>query len=205
LATSQGGTALLGEGHIQYWFNDLFGWQNNYLSKQRWGMSAKYFTSLGDIPADDGAGGTEDVPLQSTEVDLRYRFNQGLWGRDETVGAILAYEALTIGEQKANKIGAGLFWARSMPRGIDKFLNHVSFLNHPKYVDMEFIQFFSSTDSGTTMGSDFLVNFHGKVMWTNNFFGEAGFGLKNYNFTNSDETGAKLTTFYGTLGLGLDF
>lgn len=205
LSTTSGGSTFIGELHLQCWFNDIFGWQNNYLSKQRWGVSAKYFTTLADVDAQKEGGGTEKVSLSSTEVDLRYRFAQGLWERDETVGAIVAYEALSVGEQKANKIGAGLFWARSMPKTIDNWLNKFSFLNKPKYVDMEYIQFFGSTDSGTTMGSDFLLNFHGKILFTNTFFGELGFGLKKYDFTKADASGASLSSFYGTVGVGVDF
>jgi hypothetical protein len=205
LSTTSGGSTFIGELHLQYWFNDLFGWQNNYLSKQRWGVSAKYFSTLADVDAQKEGGGTEKVSLSSTEVDLRYRLAQGLWERDETVGAIVAYEALSVGDQKANKIGAGLFWARSMPKTLDNWLNKFSFLNHPKYVDMEYIQFFSSTDSGTKMGGDFLLNFHGKILFTNTFFGELGFGLKKYDFTKADLSGASLSSFYGTVGVGVDF
>ncbi|WP_413582736.1 hypothetical protein [Bdellovibrio sp. HCB288] len=205
ISTTQGGSTFVGEVHLQYWFNDLFDWQNRYLSKQRWGVSAKYFTSLADVTATKENDETEKVSLNSTEVDLRYRFSQGLWERDETVGAIFAYEALTIGEQKANKMGAGLFWARSMPKAFDDLLNYIPFMKYPKFVDMEYIQFFGSTDSGTKMGNDFLLNFHGKVLWTNNFFGELGFGVKKYDFTNADESGATLSTFYGTVGLGVNF
>ncbi|WP_413558849.1 hypothetical protein [Bdellovibrio sp. HCB209] len=205
LSTANGGSTFIGELHLQYWFNDVFGWQNNYLSKQRWGVSAKYFTTFADVSAQKENGTTEKVNLNSTEVDLRYRFAQGLWERDETVGAIAAYETLTVGSQSANKMGAGLFWARSMPKTFDKWLNKISFLNYPKYVDMEYIQFFGSTDSGTKMGNDFLLNFHGKILWTNNFFGELGFGLKKYDFTKEDESGASLSSFYGTVGVGVDF
>ncbi|MFM6929433.1 MAG: hypothetical protein ACKOX6_13275 [Bdellovibrio sp.] len=205
LATSSGQTALLGEAHISYWFNDLFGWQNDYLSKQRWGMSLKYFTTFQKLPANDGMGGTEDVNMNSTQFDVRYRLQQGLWGRDETVGLLGSYEALSIGDQKANKLGAGVFWARSMPKVFDDLMNKISWLNHPKYVDMEYIQFFGSTDSGTSVGSDFIINFHGKIMYAKNFFAEAGFGLKNYNFTKPDDTVVKLSTLYGTLGVGLEF
>ena len=168
-------------------------------------MSLKYFTTFQKLPANNGVGGTEDVNMNSTQVDVRYRLQQGLWGRDETVGLLGSYEALAIGDQKANKLGAGIFWARSMPKVFDDLMNKISWFNHPKYVDMEYIQFFGSTDSGTSVGSDFIVNFHGKIMYAKNFFAEAGFGLKNYNFTKPDDTQVKLSTLYGTLGIGLEF
>lgn len=205
VVTSQSDTVIMAEGHVSWWFNDLFGWQNYWLSKQRWGVSAKYFSSMNKISA---AGGSteESVNLQVADVDLRYRFNPGLWERDETVGAILAYESLTLGELSLPKIGAGLFWARSMPKVFDDLLSKIPFMNHPKWVDMELISYVMSNDSSYKLKGEYVLNFHGKVLWTPRFFGEAGFGLKNYHFEKeSDGSGAKLTTFYGTVGLGLNF
>nr|BFD61755.1 hypothetical protein BdHM001_04360 [Bdellovibrio sp. HM001] len=206
VVTSESDYVVLGEGHVSWWFNDLFDWQNYYLSKQRWGVSAKYFTSLTKLPASTAGGGSEDVNLNVADVDLRYRLTPGLWEKDETLGVILAYEAMSLGDTNVPKMGAGLFWARSMPRVIDYWFSKLPFMNYPKWVDMEFIKYMSSTDSDITLGDDYVLNFHGKVLWTSSFFGEAGFGLKNYYYEKkSDGSGAKLTTFYGTVGLGLNF
>lgn len=206
VVTSDSDYVVLGEGHVSWWFNDLFDWQNYYLSKQRWGVSAKYFTSLTKLPAATAGGSSEDVSLNVADVDLRYRLTPGLWEKDETLGLIMAYEAMTLGDSSVPKMGVGLFWARSMPRAIDYWFSKLPFMNYPKWVDMEFIKYVSSMDSDITLGDDYVLNFHGKVLWTSSFFGEAGFGLKNYYFEKkSDGSGAKLTTFYGTVGLGLNF
>lgn len=206
VVTSESDFVVLGEGHVSWWFNDLFGWQNYYLSRQRWGVSAKYFTSLNKLPASTAGSSTEDVALSVAEADLRYRFTPGLWEKDESVGMILAYEAMTLGDTNVPKMGVGLFWARSMPRAIDYWFSKLPFMNYPKWVDMEFIKYVSSTDSDISLGDDYILNFHGKVLWTPRFFGEAGFGLKNYYFEKkSDGSGARLTTFYGTVGLGVNF
>lgn len=206
VVTSDSDYVVLGEGHVSWWFNDLFDWQNYYLSKQRWGVSAKYFTSLTKLPASTAGGSSEDVSLNVADVDLRYRLTPGLWEKDETLGLIMAYEAMTLGDSSVPKMGVGLFWARSMPRAIDYWFSKLPFMNYPKWVDMEFIKYVSSMDSDITLGDDYVLNFHGKVLWTSSFFGEAGFGLKNYYFEKkSDGSGAKLTTFYGTVGLGLNF
>ncbi|WP_415062305.1 hypothetical protein [Bdellovibrio sp.] len=206
VVTSSGDYVFLGEGHVSWWFNDLFGWQNYYLSKQRWGVSAKYFSSLTKLPASNSSGMNEDVNLNVAQADLRYRFNPGLWEKDETVGAILAYESMSLGTVSVPKLGVGAFWARSMPRAIDYWFSKLPFFDYPKFVDMEFISYVSSLDSGISLGSDYVLNFHGKVLWTQRIFGEAGFGLKNYYFEKkSDGSGAKLTTFFGTVGLGVNF
>ncbi|MCM2350194.1 MAG: hypothetical protein NDI69_09235 [Bacteriovoracaceae bacterium] len=204
--TTNGSFALLGEGHISWWFNDLFGWQNNYLSKQRWGVSAKLFSSLMDFPVSTTGDNKEDISLSVMQMDLRYRIKQGLSERDETVGLIAAYETVTMGSDTVPKLGAGLFWARSMPRSIDYWLNKISFLNYPKWIDMEFISYLSSPDSDVTLSNDLVLNFRGKIFWTPRFFGEAGFGVKNYHYERtSNDSGAELTTIYGTLGLGVNF
>nr|WP_295900076.1 hypothetical protein [uncultured Bdellovibrio sp.] len=204
--TSGSDFVMLGEGHVSWWFNDIFGWQNYYLSKQRWGVSARYFTSITKLPASDDTGSSEDVDLKVAQADLRYRFNPGLWEKDETVGLILAYESMQVGDLTVPKTGVGLFWARSMPRVLDYWFSKIPFMNYPKWVDMEFIKYVSSTDSDISLGNDYVINFHGKVMWTPRFFGEAGFGSKNYYFEKkSDGSGAKLTTFFGTVGAGINF
>ncbi|WP_291515608.1 hypothetical protein [Bdellovibrio sp. ArHS] len=206
VVTSNGDFVMLGEGHVSWWFNDIFSSQNYWLSKQRWGMSARYFTSLTQLPASDESGASENVDLKVAEADLRYRFTPGLWEKDETLGAIVAYEAMALGDANVPKLGIGLFWARSMPKSIDNWFSKIPFMNYPKWVDMEFVKYISSTDSDITLGDDYVLNFHGKVLWTPSFFGEAGFGLKNYYFEKkSDGSGAKLTTFYGTVGLGINF
>ncbi len=194
------------EGHVSWWFNDLFGWQSSVWSKQRWGVSAKYFTSLSTVPAKNSSGDTQEITVSAVDVDFRYRFTPGLWEKDETVGLISSFESVDFGGDVVPKLGAGVFWARSMPRVFDDLLNKISFLNYPKWVDMEFIKYFSSLNSEVSLGDDYVLNFHGKLMWTPRFFGEAGFGIKSYNHVNAKtRTGAAMGTLYGTLGVGINF
>jgi len=202
-AVSVGSLVFLGEIAYNQWFEDLFGWTNYYVSRQRWGFSAKYFRSFNDLKV-DGAGRT--APLNVLTLDLKYRLIPGLWNRDETLGILGSYQNVTFDKLKAPMLGAGAFWARSMPKSLDDLFNLASFLRYPKWVDMEFIYYTSSLDSNVTLNSSMALNFHGKVMWTNNLFGEAGFGYKRYAFTDSSlKEKAELNTFYGTLGVGLNF
>jgi hypothetical protein len=52
-------------------------------------------------------------------------------------------------------------------------------------------------------------NFHGKVQWTPSFFGEAGFGLKNFAWDDQTVgtrgTAVRVAIAYGTVGLGYTF
>ncbi|MGE5084831.1 MAG: hypothetical protein ACM3MG_00920 [Bacillota bacterium] len=202
LGTASSQFSIFAEAHVSWWFNDVFDSPDYYFSRHRWGVSAKYFTSM--TPLKEIKEGTTTLTVM--QADLRYRLNPGLWERDETVGVIASYETITVGNFDVPKMGAGVFWARSMPKVFDSWLSKISYLNYPKWVDMEFINYMSSMNSQNTLGQDFVVNFHGKVLWTNTFFGEAGFGIKNYSATRSPtDEHLKLTTFYGTVGLGVSF
>lgn len=204
---------FLGEVAGQYWFEKIAGWENYYLSKLRWGTSVKYFdTLMAKEPDTKGF-----VGISVLNVDLKYRFNPGIWARDPTVGLILATQKVTYEfkqsdinfKSEAQMLGAGLFWARSMPAVFDNAFNLIPFLRYPKWVDVEGILYPLTLDSGKTSRFTLAVNFHGKIQWTPSFFGEAGFGLKNFAWddTTIGDNGKTvgLAVGYGTLGLGFNF
>lgn len=194
---------VMGEIAYNQWFEDVFGWTNYWMSRQRWGVSAKFFQSFNELKV-DSAGST--APLSVMTVDLKYRLTPGLWGRDESVGALLSYQNVTFDKLKAPMLGVGAFWARSMPKVFDDLFNLMPFMRYPKWVDMEFIYYASSMDSNVTLNAPMSLNFHGKVLWSERLFGEAGFGMKRYGFTDSSlNQKAELNTFYGTVGLGINF
>ncbi len=215
VADSAGGLSILSEVAFNYWFEDVFGWTNYYLARERWGLSTKAFRSLTNIKI----SAVEDY-LQVYNIDLKYRFNPGLWGRDETWGLYAGYENVTYNIFTTGMFGAGIFWARSMPKVFDEIANKFPFMNYPKWVDMEFIYYPVSLDSGYTLRGpggqeagmgNWQLNFHGQVEWTKSFFGEAGFGVKQYDFVRektsptSRRVNFTLTSFYGTVGLGYKF
>ncbi|WP_246845062.1 hypothetical protein [Bdellovibrio sp. NC01] len=204
-AVSASGTLIfLGELAYNQWFEDLFGWTNYWASRQRWGIAAKYFQSFNQLTVDKATGRT--APLSVLTVDLKYRFTPGLWNRDESVGLLGSYQSVKFDELKAPMLGGGVFWARSMPKSIDDLFNVLEFMRYPKWVDMEFIYYTQSMDSNVTLNSSMSLNFHGKVLWTESLYGEAGFGYKRYAFTDTAQNQkAELNTFYGTVGVGLNF
>ena len=198
-----GSMLLLGEVAYNHWFEDLFGWDDYYLSRLRWGVSAKYFQAFTKLKVDD-AGTT--AALNVMTLDAKYRVTPGLWGREETVGGMLSYQSIQYSTITAPMVGVGAFWARSMPRVFDDIFNIVPLMRYPKFVDMEFIFYPMSLNSSVTLNANFALNFHGKVLWTKNIFGEAGFGLKRFAFKDSTSNQqAELNTFYGTMGLGVNF
>lgn len=202
----------MGEVAAQYWFESVLGWDNYTLAHQRWGLAAKYFESLAGTDADllKFAAGT---------VDIKYRFNPGVWGRDPTVGMMASFLNFDYGFKDSlgsvmyhvPVIGGGVFWARSMPKIFDDIFNLMPFMRYPKWVDWEFIYYPLTLREKQTSTFMFAMNFHGKVQWTQNFFGEAGFGLKNYSFEDirsadpAKQLAPQVVIAFGTLGLGFNF
>ncbi|WP_413584601.1 hypothetical protein [Bdellovibrio sp. HCB274] len=203
VAQSSSDFVFMGEVAYNQWFEDLFSWTNYWLSRQRWGISVKYFRSVNEIKVST-AGRT--APLDVLTADLKYRFVPGLWNRDETVGLMASYQSVNFGELAAPMMGGGVFWARSMPKLFDDVFNLVPLFRYPKWVDVEFIYYAQSLKDSVKLNSSMSLNFHGKVLWTDTLFGEAGFGIKRYAFVDSVKNQkAELNTFYGTVGMGLSF
>ncbi|WP_413581942.1 hypothetical protein [Bdellovibrio sp. HCB288] len=203
VAKSSADFVFMGEVAYNQWFEDLFTWTNYWISRQRWGISAKYFRSMNEIKVST-AGRT--APLDVLTVDLKYRFVPGLWNRDETVGMMASYQNVNFGDLAAPMVGGGIFWARSMPKLFDDLFNLVPLFRYPKWVDVEFIYYAQSMKENVKLNSSMSLNFHGKVLWTDTLFGEAGFGIKRYAFVDSEKNQkAELNTFYGTVGMGLSF
>jgi hypothetical protein len=201
--TVSGKGVVLGEIAYSQWFEDLFGWTNYYISRQRWGLTAKYFQSLSQLPI-NAAGELGD--LSATVIDLKFRASPGLWGRDEAIGLIASHQDFAFGNLKAGMIGAGGFWARSMPLVFDNLFNIVPMMRYPKWVDMEFVYYFKPLESSVELNSTLALNFHGKVLWSDTFYGEAGFGVKRFAFLQTTTAQkAEINAFYGTMGLGMNF
>lgn len=197
---SNSGQVILGEVSYNRWFEALLG-QNSF-SFQRWGLNLRYFKSFSPLFVSE----IQKENLTSSTGDIKYRFTPGVWTRDASMGVMFGYQDLIFGDFKASMAGAGWFWARSMPRVFDNIFNWVPFMRYPKWVDMEVIYYFSSMNPNITLNSPFSVNFHGQILWSKSFFGEAGFGLKRYAFIDKGlNQKAELNTFYGTVGLGVKF
>jgi hypothetical protein len=199
---SSGDGMIMGELAYNHWFESLFGSESYWGSYQRWGVSGKYFKSLTPLKF----GGSTTANLDSTTFDIKYRFVPGLWTREESMGIMGSYQSVTFEKLVAPMMGFGWFWARSMPKVFDDLFNYLPFMEYPKWVDMEFIYYTSPMDAKIKMDMNWALNFHGQVLWKKAFFGEAGFGIRRYAFSNSSiNQKAELNTFYGTMGLGIKF
>lgn len=199
---------LMGELSAAGWFETLAGWQNKTLSKQRWGLASRYFQLLNSVHSTTGTAVTNFNVLN---VDLKYNLLPGIWHRDELVGLNFSGQEVQIAGITVNLVGGGIYWARTMPKIFDQIFSIVPIFDFPKYVDLEFIAYPFALTSGATGGSTYALNFHGRVFWTHRIYGEAGFGLRRYQFTVprvSDPTQTStldLTTSYGSFGIGAVF
>jgi hypothetical protein len=199
---------FVGELAFNYWFEDFFGW-TNYYTRQRLGLSAKAFRTLTEFKLKPFSGN-----LNSETVDLKYRFNPGLWAREESWGVMSGYQHVSYDFFDAQFLGVGFFWARSMPKVFDEMASWLPFLNYPKWVDFDFVYYMSSLDPNVGLApkgiGNWSLNFHGQLMFTEKFFVEAGFGLKQYDFSQKDPADRRtkamnFTSSYGTVGCGFRF
>lgn len=210
LTCASGGNkaTFLGELKTDYWFERIPFIDSEKLSLLRLGISAKYYQNVSDMSYIQKSDDSEieiKTKMRLFFLDLKYRLQPGIWNRDETIGPIISYQQADITNTQFNLIGVGFFWARSMPYIFNEIMNYIPYMKYPKYVDLDFVYYPNSTSKDIRLISNWALNFHGKVMWTNQFFGEAGFGFKTYSILNNDNNNVALSSFYGTAGIGWQF
>lgn len=208
VSTVAGGVASGSEFHGSYWSEDLYGLGYADWLRLRLGLGFKYFQPQKKIPVavDESGSQKKEVEISSSVLDLKYRFQPGLWGRDESFGAMLTNHQFTFDEYKLNLLGLGVFWARSMPVFFDELFNVIPFFRYPKWVSAEWVSFFKNSDSNLRMKSCYHLNFYGKVMWTPVIYGDLGFGIRTYDFEDLKESrNPKMSLYFLTLGMGYIF
>lgn len=202
VVTTSGSMVVLGEVAGSAWFENI-GFNHEYLSRQRWGTTARYFRALTAI---DLGAGQSITDFSVLNADLKYNMVRGVWNRDELFGLIGSAQSLSLAGIQANLAGVGGYWARTMPKVFAEIFDLFPYMDYSKYVDMEFIVYPLSLSSNVQAGSSFNLNFHGKVFWTERIYGEAGFGLKRFDFADrSKNASVSFSTAFGTIGLGMIF
>jgi hypothetical protein len=195
---------VLGELAYNHWFENILGWQNRLISTQRWGVSFKSFQPMKSFKSKDPNAPLLELTLST--FDLKYRFTPGVWGIDESWGLVFGQESVKLNEYQASLYGGGFFWARSMPRVFDNLFNYIPFFRYPKWVDLDFLYYPNSSSKKIRADQNFSLNFHGKIFWTKRFFGEGGFGYKLFKYTDIEAAQQPVfRSFYGTIGLGVNF
>ena len=188
---------------LMHWTPQVFGSSNSWLSRNRWGVVGRLTTTIGSQELQNKI---KIDQLTSANLELRYNLRSGLWNRSEVYGLIGAAQFLEFNTSKIETQGLGVYWARMMPRPIARMFEWVPVFQYPKYVDMDFVYFMNTTTPRVRLGTNWALNFHGKVFWSNQFYGDAGFGVRSFGFR--DERNLKfveLSTLFATMGLGLTF
>ncbi|OQW46881.1 MAG: hypothetical protein A4S09_02950 [Proteobacteria bacterium SG_bin7] len=190
---------LISDLVLNYWSETLFGSKNYWFGQQRWGLKAKYLKSITKMDLLES--------FSSTHFDIAYRLIPGIWERDATVGLLVDYQSVNVNTDTVAMVGGGVFWAQSMPKFIDNIFNIIPFFRYPKWVDMEFMYYFSSLNPSYVLGANFLYNFHGKMLVTPRFYFEGGGSMRQINFGRADGSLSPLSASFlqGTLGIGYNF
>ncbi len=190
---------LLSDFVMNYWSETFFGSKNYWLGQQRWGLKLKYLSSITNIDLLD--------KFSSAHLDIAYRLMPGIWERDATMGLLLGYQAVSVNSDTIPMLGGGAFWARSMPQFFDRLFNIIPWFRYPKWVDMELIWYFMTTDPNYRVGTNFLYNFHGKMLLTPRFYIEGGGSMRQISYGTVGSLMTPLTASFvqGTLGVGYNF
>ncbi len=199
--TTPTGTLILGEILATGWFESIFGAENYIFSKQRWGLSARYVTSL---TSPNDPANNAPMTFRSFDAQIRYRLTPGVWNQIETFGLLIPYQNVNYENAAGSMTGLGAFWVKPFPSIIDKFLNHVKFLRYPKIIDAEF-QYFFLPGSGITLATNMNAVIHGKMFLKPTFFAEGAAGYKQFGYSQVGTFVLNLTSFYASVGVGWDF
>jgi hypothetical protein len=200
--SASGQIIILGEVAGSAWLETI-GFENDFLSRQRWGFTARYFRALTPVQSATGISTTD---FSAMNGDLKYNLVRGIWNRDQLFGLIGSLEHVQIAGLSANLAGAGAYWARTMPKVFSDLFDLFPLLDYSKYVDVEFVYYPLAASSGISTSKSFNLNFHGKVFWTSRLYGEAGFGFHQYDFSDTSQNkNSTLSTAYGNIGMGLIF
>ncbi|MES2855562.1 MAG: hypothetical protein V4692_06855, partial [Bdellovibrionota bacterium] len=202
VASATGSLVIIGEAAASAWFEHLGFTQNDTFARQRWGVTSRYFKALQPFKSNNRTIDT----FTALNFDLKYNLLRGVWNRDELFGLIASVQSLSLDTTSANLAGFGFYWARTMPRIFNQAIELLPYFDYSKYVDLELVYYPLSLTNTIQAGGSFNLNFHGKVFWTKRVYGEAGFGLKKFEY--ADKTNNNVVSFastYGTVGLGVIF
>lgn len=198
LLPGEGLTLLSTDLTFLYFHENLFGAASSHL---RWGWKLRSFQTVSSF------GGSDEIDpprLGLTSLELRWNARPGLWNVDELWGVMATFADARHDASRQMGFGAGLFWARSMPEGLDSFFRKASFFRHPKYLDFD-ISYAPVSVAGEGIRRALLqVNAHGKMMFPSSWFFEMGVSLISYEMEAQPEPRG-LSTFLGSLGFGRSF
>lgn len=141
--------------------------------------------------------------LQLNQIEGRWFLKSGVWNIEETFGMLGALYQFKYNGVQTMQPGVGLFWGRSLPHILDRMLRWMPWFKYPKYVDMDLNYIPKHSPFAL---DNYIMNFHGKMFFPNQFFLEAGISVFRFSaYNSSTDIKSDLNATSGTLGLGYMF
>jgi hypothetical protein len=184
-----------------YWFEDFLNLRSPFYF-QKFGLTTRYLTALSKYPTSTLANSA--VSLAEVNLGLRMRSKSGIWGRDAGGGVSLEYQDFALDNVSFPTLGMGFFWAMPIPQILGSSLDNVSYLRHPKWLDLEAVYYPLALKSDFTMKPTFNFNLTTKIAMSAKYFGDVGVSYRSYNYQMT-QAETKLSATYFVLGLGARF
>lgn len=201
LMTTQGGQAVVGEGYAGYWFNSLFGSENYYLSRQRWGVAITYLSALTSLSTEV----EDDIKYSNLSALLKYKIKPGIAYHDSSWGLQVGYTQAVIGEFDVPLFGAGLFWSDQLPSSVGELLEKLSIFRKPKWLGVEAHLNFTSLDAEIKLDGSSLLRGYLRTFISDNAYWELSGGFRDNSFSRDNGAAIKLNTLSGSIGIGANF
>ncbi|MDZ4678484.1 MAG: hypothetical protein SGI74_13380 [Oligoflexia bacterium] len=198
LKTSSSQVLLAGELATNAWLEQIFGWKNSWLSVQRWGASARYFSGLNT--ATDSF--EKAVKFNTLNFDLKYNWKPGVWNHDLIYGTHFSYQSVNFTATSASMLGLGAYYGMLLPKFIDKLLP----FKHPKWINAQFDYYLMPATSAATLNRNFNLSSHLKIYFTPFQFIEMGLAYRSFDFKNNvTKLFTQTSVGSASLGYGLNF
>lgn len=206
LLTDSLDAGLFLEGHIGKWFEDIFNIHHPKWTYQRWGLGLRWAQTVIGVPSFFEDGSKQLTEMRFFNLDFKYRLTPGVWGLQEAFGPILSFQSMRVDDFQDVALGVGAFWSKSFPQVFSQMIDWIPIFDYPKWVDMEFIYYAYPLQQNVVLLPTFNLNFHGKINWSERFFGDLGFGIKRYQVRDLEQTTESgLVFLYGAIGGGMSF
>lgn len=191
-------TLLSGEASFQMFHEHLWQKGAGSFDRQRFSWKAKAYRTLQSPKKSDAQG----VNLYS--VDLRMAYQPGVWNLEETWGGLLSTTSLDQGPVSQPSLGFGVFWARSLPEGLDYWWRKIPGFDFPKYVEAE-VSYSPLSLSSRPMAAPLIqINARGKMWVGANWYLGAGISYLSYQIQDA-QLRQGFSTLSGQFGLGKAF
>lgn len=144
---SSQGIIFFSQIKYKHWFQDLFRSLSDRYSFLRWGVSGTYVRSLTPF----SVNGMDKKTFQALDLNLLYRWEQGLEFKTPTLGTLIGIRSIDYSEVHANLIGLGGFYQSLIPGWLEYLTPPFEFFDDPKYIHLQLTYYPSTLTKQTTL------------------------------------------------------